>query len=329
MPLVRRAVGQRTHDVLRHLECRDGLEERRVHRLAHRLAHLLEGEIPRSRVRMPRRVGIELHVVLDRHLACVRRELVRQILVERHGIERVADVDPPPHVRRDDEPPHAGEIADVVLHLRDAERGADRHEQRDVEILELGLHQHAVRDHRPLAVRDDDERSAAGAQPLAKRLEHHVALRLVDEQIVHVAQEHLASRSASATAASAAAGSRRSSPARRTRRSAAPGCGAGARPSSPRRSTMSRPNFSSSGRLLSPSILLAMTRHALGRPSSRVAAVVADAGELLDVGVRCCPAPPSDPTARAPPCGVSSPVRRVLRPVGVVAAEADSLSGTG
>ena len=48
--------------------------------------------------------------------------VVRDVLVERDGIERIADVDPAPHVRRDDEVLRAGEIADVVLHLGDAER---------------------------------------------------------------------------------------------------------------------------------------------------------------------------------------------------------------
>jgi hypothetical protein len=140
---------------------------------------------------MPRRVRIELDVVLDLHALGVRRELGPQVLVERDGIERIAHVDPLPHVRRDGEPALAGELLDVVLDLLDAERGADGDEQGDVLVGELGVHQHAVGDHCPLAVRHDDERTVAGAQALLERVEHPRALGLVDEEVVHVAQEHL------------------------------------------------------------------------------------------------------------------------------------------
>ena len=109
------------------------------------------------------RVEEELPLVLD------AVELVGQVGIEGDRIEPLGDVPPARHAGRSRQllsGRDAGPGAEDVLHLLQAERRADGHEQPDVAFGLLQLPQHLVGDHRALAVRDDDERAAARRQAL-------------------------------------------------------------------------------------------------------------------------------------------------------------------
>src|SRR5688500_218675 len=119
-------------------------------------------------MRVSRRIRIERDVILDANAFAVWLVIAADVLVERNRIEGVAHVDPPAHVGWHEQLYRFRQVPDEVLDFVDAERRADGYEQRNVEVSELRLHEDSVGDHRPLTVGDDDERSAAGLQPLPK-----------------------------------------------------------------------------------------------------------------------------------------------------------------
>ena len=117
------------------------------------------------------------------------REVVVQRLVGCDRVEGIADVQPSANTARHRQLRSPEQHLDLVLHLGDAERRTDGHEQRNLIFLRIELGEDVVRDHRALAVPDDDERAASWLQPLEHALAHQRPALRHEQVVVHVAHE--------------------------------------------------------------------------------------------------------------------------------------------
>ena len=193
---VRRAIGlQLIRQVLDQHGIGHRLIETHAHHFAYLGAHILVGQITRTGMRIARAVGIDTTAPQVAEARAGASNVVAQVAIQGHRIAAIRHVVPMPHTGREWQLV-ALQYAflfqcalEHAAHRGQAQRRADGHEQRHIELGRIQFAQHFVGDHRTLAVGDDDERPAARLQALQQAALHRLAPRLVEEEIVDVLQQ--------------------------------------------------------------------------------------------------------------------------------------------